>query len=100
MSGALMRTKIYEITDQHILERFFGPDALERPVASLGQDHGKLIFSGGMDHHPDSGDALLVDGDHPSVNEYIVICRLYHADKNSVTLIVHPREYTKQEILS
>lgn len=93
-----MRTRVYEIADHDVMALYFDDDAPVRPLANLGTSFGKLIFDGTMAIIPDLNDALLINGEDDAVDEYIILCRVFHADDNCVILYVHMRHFEKMEV--
>lgn len=85
-----MRTRVYEITDEDVLDAFFDEDQPDRPLLGL-MDHGELIFDGNMSLLPDIYDTFLLNGPANTKLEYGIIARLYHADEDVAVLYVSPR---------
>lgn len=87
-----MQTRVYEVTDHDVLDQFFSEAAPARPVATLGSDHGELIFDGNLSETPGEGDVLVLK-DQGRPTEYVILLKLYLADINTVELVVHQRHF-------
>jgi hypothetical protein len=83
-----MKTRVYSIDDEDVLDTFFGEDSMVRPVTGLGQDHGELIFEGPLSGLPVEGDVFVQDDD-----EYVVLLRIFHAESDEAELVVHRRHF-------
>lgn len=90
-----MKTTVYEIADEDVLELFFGENQKYMPIWAIARDHGVKIWEGDLSLHPDAGDVLCIEGASAGVDEYMIVCRAYSADTDSSILLVHTR-YQKQ----
>ena len=92
-----MLVRVYEIADHDVMQTFFGEESPDRPVATLGHDHGELIFEGNMTETPIEGDVLLLPDGNGSEGggdaEYVILVKVYHAVENEVEIVVHRRHF-------
>lgn len=86
-----MKIRVYEVEDEDVLHLFFGEEQKYSPIYAIAANHGELIWEGRLSTHPAPGDVLCIDGADKGVDEYVVVCRAYHADTDSCVMIVHGR---------
>jgi hypothetical protein len=86
-----MKTSVYEVVDEDILELFFGDEQRYSPIWAIVDNHGLLLWEGELSLHPDVGDVLCIDGAAKGVDEFMIVARAYHANTDSSVLIVHNR---------
>ena len=86
-----MKTRVYEIKDHDVMETFFGDDPKQTPIRDIAQNHGNMIWEGVLTLHPDAGDALVLDAEDDSEQEYVILARAYYADREEAFLLVHAR---------
>ena len=86
-----MDIEVYCIEDEDVLERFFGDNDNQPPVATLAKDFGTLIFEGPTELNVLAGDALLIDDAEGVPMEYGVILRIHNITEDVTVLICQER---------
>ncbi len=97
-----MRTKIYEIADEDVLETFFGENPKPASTINIAESFGDLIYDGDVDWLPEGGgqDTVTLDGEGETIEEYMMVVKTYHADKNLTVAIVHKPHFSLTDVLS
>ncbi len=89
-----MKVRVYALEDHDVLERFFGEQAGDYPMADFGPTHCTLIFDGSLSVVPDHGDVLVLPEAKGAFDfEYIAIHKNFFVLSNSMHLIVHKRHF-------
>lgn len=90
-----MKVTCRVVEDEDVLDTFLGEGASPRPLEDFGYRYGKLLYTGSMATVPTDEDVIVVDG-----VEYMVVFRVFRVQDDEVELVLHPREYESEDLMS